>query len=359
MACAGGHPLMWSYSPVLRQWRFWLGLLVSLLFLWLAFRNQDLARMGEALTAADYRFLAPAVAIYFVGVYFRAVRWQALLKPVRPLGVTTLFPFVVIGYMANNLLPARTGELVRAYALSVREGVSKSASLATIAVERVFDGLTMIVFILAASLLIRLNQQVSMLAVIASFIFGALLIGLVAYSALPQLQRFLLGIMHRLLPARFADRLEEMAGAFTLGLSSLRSRGELLRIILTSLAAWLCEAGMYLIVAIGFGFDLPWPVALLTTAVANLFTLIPSSPGYVGIFEAGILAVLVGLLGLPEAAALSYALVLHAALWAPVTLLGLIFWSRESLSWRQLRQEKTGIDEAPVAPRRLSTSRRG
>ena len=342
-----------------RQWRFWLGLAVSVVFLWLAFRNKDLGHMAAALATADYRFLVPAILLYFVGVFFRAIRWQALLNPVKPLPATTLFLFVAIGYMANNLLPARTGELVRAYALSLREGVSKSASLATIAIERIFDGLTMILFILVASLLIRLNQEVGTLTVVATILFGALLAGLVAYSFLPRLQSLLLGILHRLVPARLADRVEEMAGAFTLGLSSLRSRGDLVRVIVTSIAAWLCEAGMYLIVAAGFGFDFPWPVALLATAVANLFTLIPSSPGYVGIFEAGILAVLVGLRGLPEAPALSYALVLHAALWAPVTVLGLIVWSRESLSWGQLRQVKAEPESARSGEQPLTTSRRG
>jgi uncharacterized protein (TIRG00374 family) len=327
-----------SNLPVFKQWRFWIGLLTSAVFLILAFRGQDFAQIGRALSNADYRFLVPAVAVYFAGVYMRAVRWQALLRPIKPLSAAGLFPFVVIGYMANNLLPARTGEFVRAYALSQREGIKKSASLATIAIERIFDGLTMILFILVASLLIRLNQQVELLTIIATILFVGLLAGLAAFAALPRLQALLLGLLHRLLPARLSDRLEAILVAFVAGLGSLRSRRGLLRIVLTSIAAWGCEAGMYLVVAAAFGLNLGWPVALLATAVANLFTLLPSSPGYVGIFEAGVLAVLVGLLGMPEAPALSYAIVLHAALWLPVTALGLVSWSRESLSWGDLRQ---------------------
>lgn len=344
---------------MLKQWRFWLGLVISLAFLIFAFRNQDLGQIGRSLLNADYRFLIPAVAIYFVGVYFRTLRWRALLKPVKPLGAATLFQFVVIGYMANNLLPARTGELVRAYALSVREGVSKSTSLATIAIERIFDGLALIAFILVASLLIRLNEQVQLLTVIAAVIFTALLVGLAVYGSFPQIQALLLHPARRWLPTRIWDRVEAMAQAFVLGLSSLRSRAGVVRVILTSVLAWLCEAGMYLIIAAAFDLQITWPMALLTTAVANLFTLLPSSPGYVGIFEAGVLAVLVGLLGFPEAIALSYAILLHTALWLPITLLGLIFWSRESFSWRDLTQVKADRDQSAHVEHTFSTSRQG
>jgi uncharacterized protein (TIRG00374 family) len=293
-----------------------------------------------------------------VCVYILALSRQVLLAPVRRLGAGLLFRFVAIGYMANNLLPARTGEFVRAYALSRREPVRKTASLATIAIERVFDGLTMIFFILVASLLIQLNEQLRLLTVAAALLFVGLLVGLVAVGAIPRLQEAILRLLRRLLPARLEARLEAMLVAFLAGLSSLRSRADLARIVLTSLGAWTCEASMYIVVAAAFGLELTWPVALLTTAVANLATLLPSSPGYVGIFEAGILAVLVGLLGYPEAAALSFALVLHAALWLPVTVLGLLFWSRESLAWGALREVPADRAAADLGEPSLPTSSR-
>jgi uncharacterized protein (TIRG00374 family) len=338
---------------VRKNLRLWLGLAVSLVFLALAFRNKDLAEMGRALVAADYRFLIPAVGLYFVGVYFRTLRWRVLLGAVKPLTAGVLFPVVVIGYMANNVLPARIGEFVRAYVLSWRQGVAKSATLATIAIERIFDGLTMVAFILVAALLIQLNQQVQTIAAVGMVLFCGLLFGLIALAATPRLQALLHVVLVRLLPDSLAGRLESVVLGFISGLGALRSRSDLLRVVATSLAAWLCEAGMYLIIAGAFDLGMAWPAALLTTAVANLFTLLPSSPGYVGIFEAGVLAVLVGLLGLPEATALSYAVVLHAALWLPVTLAGFVFWSRESLGWRDLERiqaERAGGLAEPSLP---------
>lgn len=345
MTGADGPPQV-EIDRVVKQWRFWIGVAISLICLFLAFRNQDLTRVMQELAGADYRLLAPAVLLYFIGVGFRTVRWQALLNPVKRLSLRQLFPLVVIGYMANNLLPARGGELVRVYLLGWRTGVRKTTSLATVAIERIFDGLTMIVFILMAAPLIGLNAQVAWLTGIATLLFVGLLGGLILFATMPWAQRLALSIIRRLLPAKIGERLTSMLTAFVAGLGSLRSASELVRVVVSSLLAWVCEAGMYLLIAIAFGLDVGWPVALLTTAVANLFTLLPSTPGYVGIFEAGVLAVLVGLLNRPEAVALSYAIVLHAALWMPVTVLGLIYLSRESLSWRSLSALRDHADDA-------------
>src|SRR5438046_1939582 len=136
---------------MLRDKKFWLGLAVSLIFLGLVFAGQDLGKIWSALQRANYLALVPAVGLYFLGVGVRAVRWQVLLRPVLPkTQLARLFEVVVIGYMANDLLPARLGEVVRAFVLSRREQETKSAILGTIVVERIFDGITMVGFISVA-----------------------------------------------------------------------------------------------------------------------------------------------------------------------------------------------------------------
>ena len=118
----------------MRSWRVWLGFGISLVFLYFAVRGQDFERIGEALREASYIWLIPALVAYFLGVAVRSVRWHFLLKSVQDIPPRRLFPVVTIGFMANNVLPFRAGEVVRAYALSARYGVRKSAALATIAV---------------------------------------------------------------------------------------------------------------------------------------------------------------------------------------------------------------------------------
>ncbi len=321
-----------------------IGVLISLVFLYLALRGQDFAALLAALRGANYWWVIPAILVYFVGVAIRAMRWSVLLRPVCRVSWRDLFSIVTIGYMANNILPFRTGEVVRAYALSQRFQTSKTATLATIIIERLLDGLTMLAFILVASLAVALNSELRHVAVLAAGIFvPALAVALVAARSgrtVEHLERVSL-----LLPRRFRSRVDRVARAGFDGIAALRHGPTLRTAAVLSVVAWLAEAAMYGLIAYGFGLDLAAAHVLLATAVANLATLIPSSPGYVGPFEAGILLALSGLAGLPRAIVLSYAIVLHAALYLPITLIGLVFWWQHQLSWSIMR--RTQIEEAP------------
>lgn len=316
--------------------RVWLGFAVSIIFLFIAFRGQDLGRIWSVLGRANYWYLVPGFVLYFTGIWIRSWRWAALLRPVRRLGAREMFPVVAIGYMANNVLPLRAGEFVRTYVLSTRAAVGKSAVLATIAVEKVFDGLTMLLFMLIASLSIALTAELRRIGMLAAALFGAVLIGLVLLSAAGSRDWILDRVLPRL-PRSIGDPAARMAHSFLAGLGILRRKDELLAVTLSSIAAWLLEASMYAFAAQAFGLGLRPAAVLLVTAVANLATLIPSSPGYVGPFEAAILLALVGALGIAHETALSFAIAIHAALYFPITLIGLYFWWRESLSWRDVR----------------------
>lgn len=321
----------------MRQPRVWLGFIVSLIFLGIAVRGQDLGQVWASLGQANYWFLLPAILVYFAGVWVRALRWAALLRGVQRFTGRDLFPVVTIGFMANNVLPLRAGEVVRAYVLSTRSGARTSSVLGTIAVEKIFDGLTMLVFMLIASLSVALTTQLRHVGLLAALLFGGLLVGLSVLTAEAPRRWVFTRLLPRL-PERFAGRASHTAHAFLEGLSTLRRREDLIAVTVASLAAWLLEASMYALIAEGFGLGISPAAILLVTAVANLATLIPASPGYVGPFEAGVLLALVGAVGLERSLALSYAIAVHAALYFPITLVGLYHWWRESFSWRTVQQ---------------------
>jgi glycosyltransferase 2 family protein len=260
-----------------------------------------------------------------------------VLRGVIPQRTSSLFSVIVIGYMANNILPLRAGELVRSYVLSTRTGMRKTSILATIAVERLFDGLTMLLFILVASIFIGLTDQLEAVTLIAGAVFGVLVIVLV-FLTTASARELLIARLLPILPTVIRARAERMMESVFSGLSVLRRRNDLIVISGVSITAWLFEASMYLVIAIGFGLEVGIAAILLVTAVANLATLIPSSPGYVGPFEAGVLLALVGAIGIQRELALSFAIVVHAALYLPVTLWGLGYWWRESFSWRDFRR---------------------
>jgi uncharacterized protein (TIRG00374 family) len=129
---------------LLKSRGFWIGIVVSAIFIALFVRGTDFAEVKDAFENANYWWILASLPVYFAGLWLRTVRWQYLLRPVKRVEARRLYPVVIVGLMANNLMPARTGELVRAYVVGVRERISKSAALGTIAIDRLFDGLTLV-----------------------------------------------------------------------------------------------------------------------------------------------------------------------------------------------------------------------
>lgn len=320
---------MTSWRRLLGDWQFWLGLVVSLSFLyWASQQADDLRNVARALAQANYLYVAPALVAYFLGVAVRAVRWRLLLQPVKPISARRLFPVVVIGYMANDVLPVRMGEFVRAYVLGRAEGVSKSTSLATIFVERVFDGLTMLLFIAAVALFVPLDPSLeNVLRIAGAVLVGLLILGLAIAVSRPLALR-LVSLFLGFAPAVARPKLALVADRFLSGLGVLQSPRAMLTVLALSVLAWLSEATMYYVLGFGFALGVGFHALLLTTAVVNLGTMVPSSPGYVGTFEA--LAVFtLRRFAVEGDLALSYAVALHAVLLVPVTLLGLYYvWRR-------------------------------
>jgi uncharacterized protein (TIRG00374 family) len=326
----------------MKNWRVVAGVLISVGFLAYALRGQDYGRIKDALSQANYWYLLPAVVFYLTGVCVRAFRWRILLRPLVDLPTRKVVPINAVGFMANNVLPLRTGELVRAYVVSQKFGVKKTAALATIAVERLFDGLTMILFILTAAIFVSLTSQLQHIAILAFVVFAVALIGLFLLTLHGNLRDRILQIVLGPLPASIADRVEQMAESMLSGLGVLKRKADLSRVAGASVIAWSCEAATYYWVARAFGAELSdvlgIPETLLTTGIANLATLIPSGPGFVGTFENGVSLVVSNALDVSKEIAISYALLLHAVLFFPVTTWGAIEWWRQHLSLSKVRE---------------------
>lgn len=327
-----------------RSFRVGIGIAISALFLYLAFRGQDFGEIRDSIRQTNIWWVIPALALYFGGVYLRAVRWRILLRPIAPQATSNqLMPIIVIGFMANNLLPLRAGEIVRSIVIGRELQVRKTSALATIAVERIFDGITMLAFLAVSMIFVSLTAELRHLALISFIIFAGLLLALVLLTFGGDLVGRILQLVLGPLPDSIRERVEHLAESFLGGLGVLKSRGDLAKVVLTSVGAWLLEAGMYYLLAVSFGAQvrevMNAAVTLLTTGVANLSTLIPGAPGYIGQFEYGVKLVLNGAFGVPESQALAYAIVVHAALYFPITILGLVEWFRRSLSMRDLSQE--------------------
>ncbi len=335
----------------LGNWRFWAGVLVSAAALTLLVILVDRAQLWAALQSANYLYLAPAIALYFVGQWLRALRWQFLLSPVAAIPVSRLFAVVNIGYMANNLLPARLGELVRAVYLAQREQkVSAPAAIATLSVERLYDGLTLLAIgavatpaLLAAGLFDGASADYRttaiLLAVGVACSFAA---ALAVFTALAVNRRAvdLLLTVTRILPPRFRQTGTTIILGFLEGLATLNSPRKHAILFASSLPVWLSEAGVYLIIAYSFNLDAYFAstgmlaiAMLLVMVTSNLITAIPTTVGGIGPFEAVAVLTLIGM-GVADETATAYALAIHLlALWLPVNIVGLalLLWHNVSL----------------------------
>jgi glycosyltransferase 2 family protein len=324
----------------MKKWQFWLGVLISIFFMYFALRGLRVGDMWQTLARARYIWLLPGVAVYFIGVWVRAWRWHYLLRPIKAVPTRIMFPIVAIGYMGNNIYPARSGEILRAVVLKRREAVPVSASLATIIVERVFDGVVMLAFVfLNLPELARLTVDSGFVGDIqtlalwgAAAFVGVLLVFLLAAMFPTVTERITRWSVARLIPERFREKFLALALRFLGGLESLRSPREALMVFFTSVIIWLLETGKYWFVMHAFNFQVSFFALMLMNGIVNLATTIPSAPGYVGTFDAPGIAVLKAY-GVPGAIAAGYTLVLHVALWLPITLLGGYYLAREGIHW--------------------------
>lgn len=334
-------------SALMKKWHFWLGVLISVLFIWLALRGLRLDEFWQAVVHANYWWILPGIALYFVAVWVRAWRWHYLLRPIKKIPTATMFPIVAIGYMGNNIYPARAGEVLRAVILKRREKVSISASLATIIVERIFDGVVMLSFVfLNLPELARLTTNsgvvgnIQQVAVIGTGVFLSALAVFLLAAMFPTVT-IRVGewtILH-LLPERLRENVRGLMHKFLDGLASLRSPLNILMVFFTSAIIWLLETGKYWFVMHAFNFSVSFFALMLMNGIVNLATSIPSAPGYIGTFDAPGIAVLTAY-GIDQATAAGYTLVLHVALWLPITLLGAYFLTREGVKWNDsLRAE--------------------
>ncbi len=336
---------------MLRSVRVWIGVGISVLFLGLFLKSTDFGEIKRSFEQANYYVAIASLPVYFLGIWVRTVRWQYLLRPVKKLSVWRLYPVVIIGLMANNLIPARVGELVRAYILGERENVSKAASLGTIAVDRLFDGLTLIPMMVILVAFVGSGETFKIpfgyhmnllgLSVVMAALFGVALAVLfvLAFSEAWRIRTD--ALIMRLAPQRFRAGLEGLAHSFFEGLHSLRSPVDLAIAWIMSTVSWLLEATMYYIVGLAFHLHVGFQYYLLVTAAANLAISVLASQGGIGPFEVVTKQTFIAAGVTPLAKAQAFAIALHALVLLPVIIVGLYFLGTMGFSLGEIFRRST------------------
>ncbi|GLC26368.1 lysylphosphatidylglycerol synthase transmembrane domain-containing protein [Roseisolibacter agri] len=326
------------------DWRSALGLALSALLLWWALHEAPLGKVWEALAQSDWLLFAAATAVGTAIFPIRARKWRTILEPVaQRIAFGPLWRSTAIGMMVNNVVPARAGELARAYALT-REvpRVAFPASLASLAVDRVFDAIVLLLLMFGALLDpafppdVRLaGQSVPMLARGGAVAVVVLLVGLYSFIALPHLfEAAFRAVARRVLP-RVEERGAAALRAFADGLGALRHPARFAAVFGWTVVHWLVHA---LALWLGFravGIDVPYSAALFLQGLLGMAVAVPSSPGFFGVFE-GAAVMGLSVYAVPSTLAISWALGYHILTFIPITVIGAIYFARLGLRLRDV-----------------------
>lgn len=323
---------------------------ITIAFLDMVFAQIEWTQMGQALAQAHYWTLLPAFVIVVFSLFLRAWRWQWLLRAVGALPFTPVFRASCIGIGANMVLPARAGEFLRAYVLGRRTGHSKTAIFATLVMERILDGLS-ILFILVMVMMLGVRSQEVHAIGAAGGVFYLVMMGslLLFYHR----QAGVIRLVQRVLPEAWSKRVLPLLQAFGDGLHVLRDTRQLLIVGAQSLLTWVVISWSFYPIMLAFDFGAPVPLftPFLLTALVALGLTVPSTPGGIGIMQ--YMAVLSLQLSFAAAAitpthdfaeqAAAFSLLMHLSQALPEIGFGAWAFVAEGLRWQEVGQRERGV----------------
>jgi glycosyltransferase 2 family protein len=310
--------------------------------------------IGAAFSQADYSTLLPMAGLLFLFYWLKAWRWRMLLAPLGRFGTSRLFPPTLIGFAFNNVLPAHLGEFVRVFVFARQSGLPKSAVLATIAVERVFDVVAILVFLGSGLLFLPdLDPSVSRSAMVFAVAAAGAVLVAAAYLLWPVrfVTAFEWGLRRiPLLPHGLQKKLCDLLETGATGLASLKSGPLLLGILVTSLLQWAFNGALIYLSLTAFGIRLSPLVACVILGVVAIGVTVPSSPGYFGVVQLCFLIVLRLFVSKEqEPTVMAASIYYHMTQWVPVTALGMLYFVRSGLHVADIEEEVEHPQPEPPA----------
>jgi hypothetical protein len=335
--------------------KFWIGIVVSVVCLYIVFRGIDSHKVLEALKSVNYFYLTVAALINLSSFLARAERWKYLLEPIKKIRTANLFPIIMIGFMATNVLPARAGEFVRAYGVGKKEAISKSASFATIVLERIFDSIVILVLLVSVFFFIDFKDTVNSLEYTSGTISGispmvlkttgfvfmgglvALLVFLFLLSAYPTVAIILINKVLFPLPERIKKQIGKILESFSSGLQVLKKGSHLIPLLFWSFVVWGISIIYMWLTFRAFGLNLPFYAATFILVLTAFAVALPSSPGFIGPFHAASSAGLI-FFSVDKSMATGVSLILHLVTVVPVIVLGIFYLWMENLSFSEIKR---------------------
>jgi uncharacterized protein (TIRG00374 family) len=311
------------------------GLAVTALCIYLALRGVALDDAADALRESNLWWLAPTLPVFTFAIWLRGLRWWALFAPAQRPPLRAVTYALLVGYFFNNILPARAGEAARVIALHNRAKTPRAETIGTVVVERLFDVLALLLVLFACYPWlpeISWLRKAAIFAAVVVVVIGVLIAVIVKYDE--RAVHWLLTPLRKVKRPGFAARVEQAAVDATRGLVALREPRIALRGFVLTVVSWIGLAVSYWILMSAFALDLPLTSAILVIVAINLSLVLPSSPAALGVFEAATIIALRAF-DVPQAEALSYALVLHLLNLVPFLVIGAVLLGPSALRARR------------------------
>ena len=324
-----------------------LGIVISLLFLYLAVRNVDFKLAAGSVSGLDWNYLALCVFCQAASLFTRAALWQNILSYEKSVSYRHAFESLIIGYMGNNILPFRMGEAMRAFAMGRKEKISRTLAFASVILERLYDLFTLLLFFAVLVFLMTLDRRVVLSAAVVSIFLGiaVLFLYLIASDFLKVPSR-VFKMFLRLVPAGRHETAERIIGSFVRGIILVRTLRQALVLLGLSVLAWTLWTAILYFGLKAFHLDLPLTATILMTVVVHIGVMIPSSPGFIGVFQ-WLCIFSLSFFGVPKEIALTFSLIVHMIQYIPTTLLGWWYLTRMHVTgYRSLKEE---LDRAGAA----------
>ncbi|MGR3319509.1 MAG: lysylphosphatidylglycerol synthase transmembrane domain-containing protein [Candidatus Anammoxibacter sp.] len=346
------------------------GIIISLVCTWLFARHIEWGILAKSLKGANYSYVIPAILASLLAYVLRAMRWQSLISPIKKISLINLFSAISIGYMANHILPARIGEIIRPAMIGKKENIKITSALTTVVLERIFDLLGLLVFTVVILILIpspnretqtnaqnfhsaadsaqvdkphhnNQKDETSFIDTLKKWIgvFAGAGVAAIAFLfmfiIIPEKITKALHKVFNVFPEKIRKKLEEFLVSFIAGLQILGNKKHLVWILFLTIAIWILTALSMYILAFSFNLNLSFTGSCLVAVCLGFAVALPQAPGYIGLFHLATQKAL-EVFNIEMVASQSYAISLWAISIIPITIIGILFLWKEGVSLKDL-----------------------
>lgn len=316
-----------------KQLKLWVGLVISALAVWFALSGIKFDQVGDSFSRLNWWWLLLSLIPYFLNLFMKITRWQLLFTPGPKVRLGRLWATLNISYLFNTVLPARLGEIVRAYAISRSERISPVRALSTIFLEKIMDVMTMFIFLVLLLPFLNLGNDIKQAAFITGGLVVAAFLVCMLMAAFRKKSEAVVRWFLRFVPGRFREPIFGLVSEVLDVLSILLNFKLSLNLWAQSVVLWLLVVVNYMFIGFALNIPLNFELGMVLLIALNLGMVVPSAPGYIGVFEALVKVSLLPFFPGQESLLISLGLLLHITGYLPVILMGAYYTWAEGLSF--------------------------